>query len=594
MAGLVALLTVLPAAANAQNVSFELRTDRTTGSVGEPFRARIELEVSGAEAGDVELPDLEDFQVVGRSVSSPVQFSISFGSRTQQVFKSSKVIDLTLIPLREGEIPLGPARTTVNGKTFETNTMVLRIGAGTAPTPEADNPAPSSKTGPSGQMLDSDFFIETVVDETEVYPGQQVSVSVWLHTRDQLVTAPAIHREVSTDGFWVENLRPGPQRVTSEIREIGGRRFHSYELRRFAAFPLAPGDLTLGAMDITAQVGSNSIFSMRSRSLRRQSAPVAIHVKEFPGKVPDGEIITGTAQIRAEVVPAEVRTGDAATVRAVVEGSGHLRVVQLTLPKQPNLRVFDPQVSDRTEIVGDVLGGQRTFEWLVVPDAPGTFSIPAFVIHVFDPITERFVTHRSEPQTLVAKGTATPESDPQPDSFDAPSGPMGQFPPIRPASELRGEQRPLSSHPAYPWVLALPPALLLVSMALRWARRKTHTRQTSKAALWRQRKRAMGAARSLAENGDAPEFYRTIAALVKTTLEGLLGEPIGGMTHAELESRLVERLGDEDLAQRTVEEFEGFDFARFAATAATREELLHCHGRVAALLERMDTKGEGP
>ncbi len=88
--------------------------------------------------------------------------------------------------------------------------------------------------------------------------------------------------------------------------------------------------------------------------------------------------------------------------------------------------------------------------------------------------------------------------------------------------------------------------------------------------------------------GDDPRaFYDAIVSSITHALDSRQGEPVGGLPHTELRKRLLETGLDEDLVQRVINELEGADFARFAASGVNRDEMERCLQRTATIVGRI-------
>ena len=61
-----------------------------------------------------------------------------------------------------------------------------------------------------------------------------------------------------------------------------------------------------------------------------------------------------------------------------------------------------------------------------------------------------------------------------------------------------------------------------------------------------------------------------------------------GLHHAELRTRLKDAGFDDDLVKRVINELEGADFARFAASGVNREEMERCLKRTTTIVERVE------
>jgi len=86
---------------------------------------------------------------------------------------------------------------------------------------------------------------------------------------------------------------------------------------------------------------------------------------------------------------------------------------------------------------------------------------------------------------------------------------------------------------------------------------------------------------------DPRSFYDRIVGSITHALDSRLDEPVGGLPHAQLRTRLVAEGFDDDLVQRVINELEGADFARFAASGVSKDEMERCHQRTAAIVERI-------
>ncbi len=156
-------------------------------------------------------------------------------------------------------------------------------------------------------------------------------------------------------------------------------------------------------------------------------------------------------------------------------------------------------------------------------------------------------------------------------------------------SALRRGEVPIRSRSWFRWLLALPPlafGLLVFVMSL--ARRREQRSTTAGAV---QRKLIRNAQASL--EGDNPRaFYDGIVSSITHALDARLGEPVAGLPHAALRTRLADAGFDDDLVERVINELEGADFARFAASGVNKDEMERCLQRTAAIIERVQ-RGKG-
>lgn len=582
---------LLPGIGHAQSsASVEMTADRNELNVGEVMRLRIRAELTNLPDGQLELPSIDGFRVVGRSVSRPSQIQF-FGGRTR-IVSTSEIQELTLQALQPGTHRIPPARIRAGRRTYESRPLVVRVGAGGAPSDDVPSDESSSESAPSsppaveGGTFDSVAFLRTIVDKPEPFVGEQITVTVYLYVRNPLRSAPLVAREASTDGFWVHDLLPVNRTMESTQQVVRGTPFRVYVLRRFAAFPIRPGPLTIGAAKVRIETGSLFDLLGGSSPLTREGEPVPIAVRALPDpKRPHAAV--GTFAAQAELDRDQISTGDAVTFRVRVQGEGNLHDLDLRLPEVPGLRILAPRIQDDIRPSGDRLGGTRSFEWLIIPERPGTYALPSLGFDRFDPSTERYATVRIDAPTIVAVGRAVDAAVAEGDAVTREDAP--RFGPVRTKSAFLREEPPMSSAPWYPWALCVPPLLWLGVVTVGASRRHLRAREAKDAP-----KRATRAAHArlvvaerAARANDPGAFYSEIASALSDMLETRLGEAIGGHTHAALRSYLPSRGMDEDLARRIVDELEGCDFARFSAAGVEHAEMDRCLSRVRALFERL-------
>jgi hypothetical protein len=587
-----------PGRASAQvSVDIRMTPDRTSVGVGEPFNLQVRADISGAQPSDITLPDLSSFRITSRRVSRPMQFTFGFGNQTQ-VVRSTIVYDLTLVPLNEGTVRVDPASIQAGGRTYRSDPVSITVGPGTGTVPPDPGLGQQVPTPPAGQLDGAEFdetaFLRTTVTPTDPYVGQQVTVTVYLYVRGSIRSSPVIHREPNADGFWVHDLLPAARTLEGQRQMVGGQQFNVYVLRRFAAFPLSEGDLEIGAMDVSFETGSIfDIFNTRrSGQIRRRGVPVRVTARPLPAAGrPDGEVQVGSFQLEASLDRPSAATGDAVTLTARVEGTGNLRDVRLELPEVDGLRILEPEVTDQISATHDVVGGSRTFAWLIVPERAGDYRLPQLSLSTFSPTAGSYARVAGPELTLAAAGaTIAAEEDAEEDAEAEGEARAPDLGPVRTRSELN-RSPPVERLPLWMWVLfAAPPLAWLLAVFFGFARQRLDERgerEAPKRAV-RSAKKRLATAENHAKEGDARAFYGEVRKVIKDVLEARLGEAVGGYTHNELEKVLRERGMDEDLSRRVVDELEGTEFAQYSAEGASTDEMVGCSQRVGTLLERMD------
>lgn len=584
----------LPWAATASaepEVTVTLDAMPSEARVGETIRLEVRVRARGGRIQNLELRDLEKYpelEIVSHQTLRPMQFSFGFGKGVQMESSLANIYILrAAVP---GSYEFKPAVAKVDGKTYRSAplTLVVHPGAGGA------KGGPDSATAPnaavdselSGARYDERAFLRTVVEPDEVYIGQQVNVTVYLYTRVRLSPQSVIPTKPSMDGFWVHD-----DPITSlqaQAVSVMGANYRTYVIQRSAAFPQRSGELTIGPPKVAFDVGGASLFDAPQR-VQRAGVPVTVNVKPLPQPGPANAVV-GRYTIRAWLDRTEANTGDAVTLRIDATGVGNVQDLRIDLPPIVGVRTLQPAIRDQRRTQQGKLSGTRSWEWILIAEAPGEHTVPPMEVHFFDPDAENYGSVSTPALTFTASGAAKP---PQPviEPVDArPKPRAAAFGPIRVYSALTRDESPVRERRWFAWMLAFPPVLFVLVMLGADIARRRERRSTTAGAVQRQLVRD---AQNALHADDPRSFYDQIVASVTHALDSLLGEPVGGLPHTELRTRLVAEGLDDDLVQRVINELEGADFARFAASGVSKEEMDRCLQRTAAIIERIQRSRRG-
>ena len=602
--GCLSLWFGLPTLALAE-LQVQMSADRNSVELGGQIVLQIQVSTPSLDRPDITLPEFHGFEVVQQSVQRPTHFS--FGMGGQQV-RSSVHYTFVLSATQEGKIVIEPV-VAVLGKTRARSQQltieVIKTGSAPqttlsgSPQQPAAAPTASPSDGPApqveqtenyvhAQQVDPEAFIRTVIDKAEPYEREQATVTLYLYTRERLQVAPTIDQEASTDGFWTQDLLDGKALERLPSQRVGRVRYNVYLLRRMAAFPLRSGELTVGAMRLTIQRPQNlfNIFGRQGRPaapLERSGVPITLNVRPLPeeGK-PKGDVAVGNYEVAASLDRTQTATGDAVTLTATIKGRGHIQSVRLPTPKRKGLQVLEPQIRDLVEIDQDRVGGTRVFEWLVVPQQPGTYELPPFAIHTFDPENGTYAEVESGAISLTAAGRAVAElppanqgtAGPAPTATDGGDVTLPNFGPVRTHSALLRKQSPLHKQPLFPLALLLPPlAFAGLWLKDRLAHRAQHRKVSSSEQALAAAEQHMAQADRAAARGDSADFHAELASALLKVTESRMDEPLGGFTRTELQRHLQRHGMAEDLTRALVKQLERCDQARFSAMTGSSTDL---------------------
>jgi hypothetical protein len=582
----VAALALGTAPASAQDqVSVRAQVDRLEMSEGEDLR--LTVEIIGPSLDKVGPPDmtvLEDFDLSGGpSVSTRYQWIN--GAST-----SSRSYTYALTPKKVGHATIPSLGVLVQGRTLRTrpiDVVVAPRGAIRAPNqpppavPRGAGPRDGGQGRPAAPIA---LRLRAEVDNRSAYVGQQITLRLVLDTQTEVLNAGPLDNP-TFPGFWAEEIKlpdqPEVRRVT-----LDGAPWNEITLMKRALFATTSGSLSIPPMAWQVQVRRRStdpfesFFFTPTETVTRRSDPLTITALPLPaaGKPPGFSGAVGNFSLALSADRATSRVNDAVGLKIKVAGEGSLgSVVSPPIPELADFKRFDPKISSTSSVTDDRLRSEKTWDYVIIPLAPGAQTVPPVEFSYFDPRTRSYRTVASQPVSIqVAKGDETP----------------GSTLPVVAQSDVRLLRRDMHylklapdglrdrSHPFHrsPLFLVLLFVPVVVDLTLwGWAR----TRDTSpEAARSRRERRARGVARRRLRDArrqmrspTARAFYASVAQTMTDYVGDKFGAAGAGLTHQKIEELLASSGAPEDLRAAYHRCLEACDFARFAPSSSDESEM---------------------
>lgn len=363
-----ALLAIAAQAADAPRAWL----DRTSMHLGETVTLNVETTDTGASAPDFSALS-KDFDVGGTQSSQ--QVSIVNGVRDAKMLWA-----VALQPKHEGRIAIAP----------------LAVGnAQTAPLElDVQAAAPPAQAG-------GDLFFEIDAQPRNPYVQQEVRYTVKLYYAIDL-TGGSIG-EPKVDGLSAKHLGQDKQYVAT----VGGRRYQVVE-QHYALTPERSGTIAIPALlfrGTTLDMRDPTSFFSRGREVTARSEPITLDVREQPASWPAGQPWLPVASLVLQDqsdLPAEVHVGDAVTrtVRLQAQGAGFEQLPELQLQAHDGADVYPDKSDTRTRDDGDWLYGERVRKFAIVPNRPGTLTVPGLSVDWWNTQTDRLETAQLPPRTI--------------------------------------------------------------------------------------------------------------------------------------------------------------------------------------------------
>jgi hypothetical protein len=420
-------------------------------------------------------------------------------------------------------------------------------------------------------------FVAAELDRSTAYPGQQVTLAYRLYTQAN-VSGLQLQENPPLSGFWVENLEVEKQPAGTR-RIINGREYLEYTVKKQALFPTAPGRLRIPPSTFAISVrSSRDFFSLlgQAETIYRRTGELTLEVKPLPaaGRPQGFGNVVGDFSFSAELDKPQVAAGDAVSLRVKVAGTGNLKEIpDVRLPQMPDLTVYSSKRQEDVHPVdGDLIGGEKSWEYVIVPKAAGDHEIPPLSFSYYDPQREAYRTLTTTP--LMLRVAPPAESGESASMFSG----LGRQSLTRQGTDinfiklsgdgLRAGREPLHES-AWVYLLA---GLPLLFNAGAFLYQRERARQSQNAAWLRSRKARRSALLRLRRaeklvRAEPRRFYDEAAAAFAGYLEDRFNLPGISVTADNLERILKERGVKEGVVREAIDVLGECDFGRFVSAS---------------------------
>jgi hypothetical protein len=449
----IAILSALLAAGGLiaplqdQRPQLEAAVDEDRLSVGEELVYTLRAVSHSPVPLHVSVAPLNGLEIVSRSERSEVSLG---GTPTR-----TTLLEIRLRAVRPGRWQVGPARAVQGSDTVEAAALVIDVAANRAATATTINPRLrrllERATPPrSGQAA---IVLLTSADSARV--GEQVDVvtAAWFprDLRLQLRRPPTLQPPV-IDGVW--SYPQGTPAGIAATRSLGGRWYDLFVAHQ-VVFPLLPGRVAIPPATLKYSTPLALQFFSQEERFALTSSPATLGVRALPA---DGRpagfagAIGSGLRLERRISPPTVHAGDAISVDFALSGQGNTALwpsPEVRWP--PRVRAYVERVDEAVSNTDGLVGGTKTFRYLVVSDSAGPLALPPVTYPYFDLAASRYLTLEVSPATLAV----------------TPGGESGTAAALPPALLAPGEPalswRLAHGVPGWLWVLLMvaPPLVVL-------------------------------------------------------------------------------------------------------------------------------------
>ncbi|MBX3041460.1 MAG: protein BatD [Bdellovibrionaceae bacterium] len=441
------MVPAITVSAEEARISVQTSVDRQRIGVGDQIVYTVTvLSDRAVEIQSPRPPDLDGFELMEAwDKTSVVRRMMTTPQGMDWQDQRQKIFNYRLRAMKPGRHSIGAFEVVVNGKTHTTQPLIFSVAAtaqgGAAATPAEEDPfAQGYPQGPNfdaidraeeefyGQLLrrrqqqqqfgqdrpepqlrtlpknpQEAFFIQVEVDKTEVYEGEQVTVSWYVYTRGQMETLDRV-KFPDLRGFWKEIIEEVPTiQFTEEI--VNGVPYRKALLASHALFPIKAGTAVIDEYKIKSRIrtivqGFGGLGLGKAYEYTKSSQRVSIKVKPLPteGRPASFTGAVGRFEVNAVVDAPSIVAHQPFNFRVRFEGNGNAKAIDLPAIQWPaTLEVYDTKTDSKFFKNGR---SYKQFDILLIPRQDGEVEIPAFEFSMFDPATGKYETRKTEPIKL--------------------------------------------------------------------------------------------------------------------------------------------------------------------------------------------------
>ena len=393
--------------------------------VGSPFQLTYSV---NQRAKDLRAPEFTDFDYVAGPYTSTSQ-STSFvnGKRTstfQQTFT------YTLIAHKEGAFTIPPASIKVDGEQYSSNGVRITVLPPDQPTNAGANSQQRNTNGnatsqqrDNNSVSDANIFMRTLVSKTKVHEQEALLLSYKLYFAGVDVAQMTNNTRLPEfKGFLKQELEMGE--IQTELEHYNGRNYQTAVLYRTLLFPQRSGDIVIDPAQFEAQLRVQNRAQVRSifddffgsyvTVNKALTAPgVTIHVAELPTGKPVGfSGGVGQFSMSSTISSTDLQANDAVTLTLTIQGAGNMKLLKTPAVDWPEgFEVYDPKVTNNFRNSTSGVSGTKTIEYLAIPRAGGTYTIPAVQFSYYDTQTDAYKTLTTPEYTLNIARSASDDAN---------------------------------------------------------------------------------------------------------------------------------------------------------------------------------------
>lgn len=576
---------------------------------GENFR--VQYVVTDGEPSSFRGPkfDSEGFELLAGPYTSSYSSYQMVNGKTSST--SSVTYTYTLCATKKGKFTIPAASVSVGGKTLTSNTLTISVAQGSGNSGAASggnrrNQAQSAEqnTQDAGNSISGkDLYMTATASKTKVHEQEAILLTYQVYYTVNLTSLKPNMPDLK--GFHVQEV-PLPRTKEPKQVTVGGRTYNNVLWSQYVVFPQQTGKLVIPEVTFEATVAqrvrsldpwdaffnSGSAYSEVTKNLKTPS--ITINVEPLPTKPANYSGAVGKFSMKSELTPKQIKTGEALTLKLTVSGVGNMKLIKtpdVNVPK--DFEVYDPKVTDNTEITRNGMEGSKTFEYVYVPRNPGHYTIPPVEFCYYDLESNSYKVLQSESFELdIEKGknsgnggvsSYANKEDVEELNSDIHYIKMGDVKLQKDESDTFFGSLSYVLEYLIPFILFA----ILVFIFRKQAIANANVVQMKIKKANKMARKRLRTAKKLMEENKKEAFYDEIMRALYGYVSDKLSIPVAQLNKDNIREKLEEKNLDADLTNRVIQALDECEFARFAP-ADSSNTLEKFYEQVITLIEQVE------
>lgn len=374
----------------AQEFYVEINTSNDYPGVGENFKVEYAFKIKGnsfSYNGRIQInrDKSNAFEVVQERASDmEMDFGFDFSSGI-----TLKKLTQILKPTKEGNYNLATVEFVLGDTKVKSKPYEIHVGKAK---PKTEAPA------------NTDNFARIKLNKSTVYVGEPILATYYMYSKFRPQDA-AVNMKSANKNFWTEEIS---SKLEVSTEAINNQSYYALECKKVVLFPQESGKLEVAAFEGQVQVLKQRRGGFpRFETFNLTSNSPTINVLPLPNNSNSNFVGDYKASLSTSTTSSKVNEGF--DLKITIEGTGNLkRINELELNLPPDFEVFDPEITENLTLTSRGYKGKKTFNYLVIPRAAGTFSIESFNLDYFNQNTKDYETSSTPSfDFLVEKGDLT-------------------------------------------------------------------------------------------------------------------------------------------------------------------------------------------